>query len=252
MPITDIVAKINAAGGVARQNRYTVTIPTSMLLSKANAQFDAQQQNTGTTDTVNWMKDFLDSDVNELGLRLTAFCDKSELPGYQFQTEAISGTYGPTFKVPHRQEYPDINMTFMCGADMAERYFFEAWMFMVIDPITHDLNYLSEYAVNIDIAQYQETPVDNQLHASYVTTLIDAYPISFSTQALDYSATNSIQSLQVTFTYKSAVPFTGKESTTDTARRGTPELFSTYQTNNAAKRNGHNITITDRQTPPKK
>jgi hypothetical protein len=282
--INDLLSRINSSSGLARQNKYQVTIPTATLLANSDDIYNKLQQlGEGSTDTVNWMRDYLDTDIQDMGLRLSAFCDKTEIPGIQLQTDTVGGVYGPSFKFPHRVEYSDITMTFLCGADMAERYFFDAWMYLISDPTTNDFNYTAEYVVDIDIAQYNDfTSVQTQtfnvesglvsedgsrtpgtgtdqgttqsivLEANYVTTLIDAYPIAVSNQELGYDTNGSVQKVQVTFTYKYAVPFTGKESTTDTARRGDPALFSAYQTNNPSKLQQNRITITDNVVPGKR
>lgn len=168
-------------------------------------------------------------DLGAMALELTTFCDKSELPEYQFQLETARH-YGPAFKIPHMPEYQDITMTFMCGNEMWERYFFEAWMYMIMDPYTNDFNYKNEYAVGIDLVQYKERATSVNLNDyvvdyNYRTTLIDAFPVSIGPQELGYDTNNSIQKIQVTFSYKYAVPFNGKGSSTGAKARGDRQNF---------------------------
>jgi hypothetical protein len=149
---------------------------------------------------------------------------------------------------------------------MLERYFFDAWMYLVMDPYTNDFNYKNEYAVNIGIVQYIEKardvsvdmagavgnsvanftgmynaigPFQGKLNnenftsytidCNYASTLLDAFPIAINSQELGYDNNNAIQKVSVTFSYKFAVPFDDKGSSTGTSIRsasGNAELFS--------------------------
>ena len=154
------------------------------------------------------------------------YCDRTELPSYQFQLEQ-NRHYGPSFKIPHKPEYQDITMTFMCGSEMLERYIFETWMYLVMDPETNNFNYIDEYALDIDIYSYPEqTDRSGGYNANYSTTLVEAYPIAINAQELSYEANNTIQKIQVTFTYKYAIPFNGKGSVTGRVLRGSKEIFA--------------------------
>lgn len=243
-----ITSQITASKGFARQNRYEISIPTITLGQRSSRiyseQLDVLQYPEESND---WMNDYFDADLGAMNLELMAYCEQTQLPSYQFQLETNSH-YGPSFKIPHRAEYQDLTMTFLCGNDMLERYFFDAWMYMIMDPGTNNFNYIDEYAVDIDIVQYKEraemselntTTVVNQLVGltsgdsikdwamipNYVTTLVDAFPIAINTQELGYGINDSIQKLQVTFTYKFAIPFYGKGAINGRSRRGTEERF---------------------------
>ena len=268
----EFLARVSAAEGFARQNRYDVYIPAPLLGQNSAAIFQAiEAKKPGVTG--DWMK-YPDVDLGAMALELTTFCDKSELPGYQFQLETARH-YGPSFKIPHMPEYQDITMTFMCGNEMWERYFFEAWMYMIMDPYTNDFNYKNEYAVGIDLVQYKEratsvnlnldtagqilntdfglvlnprikvspfvgktnfeTANDYVVDYNYFTTLIDAFPISIGPQELGYDTNNSIQKIQVTFSYKYAVPFNAKGSSTGAKARGDRQYFEQSVTSKPPK-----------------
>jgi hypothetical protein len=240
--IINLLAQINKAGGLAQQNRYEVYIPTSRIAQASTKIFNAQ----ANADAMDWIADFYAADVNEQGIALLAFCEKTTLPSYQFQTDT-QRIYGPAYKFPHLPEFQDITMTFMCGAAMNEKYFFDAWQYLIMDPVTNDFNYLSEYAVDIDIVMYSESSdatnsswysdlhkdpsarfsdfISNPIQA-YVTTLYDAYPVAVNAIDLGYDHDNAYASVQVTFTYKSAFPFDGKGSTSGMGLRGKREIFN--------------------------
>jgi len=268
--INDFLSKVGEAGGFARQNRYEVYIPCRLLSTKSSDIHVKQESYVNTQGiTFDWINDYYGVDLAQTEMRLSAFCDKAQLPSYQFQLETVRH-YGPQFKIPHMPEYQDITLTFMCGADMFERYFFDAWMYMVMDPITNDFNFKDEYALDIDIVQYYdqattETAVGQQgssyslagtsansfnnifrvvkgnnfspaqsgrlstteftIDANYWTTLVDAFPVAINEQPLGYDTNTSLQKVSVTFSYKYAVPFNGKNSTTGKGRAGKRAKF---------------------------
>lgn len=221
--INNFLANLTASSGVASQNRYQVTIPCSLIGYNSTKIFNAiEAQKPGAT--WNWMQDWYDVDLPATAIELAAYCEKSELPSYQFQLETVRH-YGPTFKIPHMPEYQDITMTFICGATMWERYFFDAWMYLVMDPYTNDFNYKDEYAVDIIITSYIPGGDIVDADMNYWTKLIDAFPVAINVQELGYDLNNSIQKVQVTFSYKFAVPFDDKGSTTGMKPRGQQSTF---------------------------
>ena len=199
MDISVFKSQIDQAGGsLARPNRFQVFIPIGALT--ANSTTIAQTIQGGDefpeNDGTDWMTDW------QLGgntyYRLAAFCEKSEIPGYQFQTDT-QRIYGPQFKFPHMPEWQDVTMSFFVGADWQEKIFFEAWMYMVMDPISNNFNYRVEYGADIMINMYDETDTPQ-----YLVTLISAYPISITSMPISYEDNNSVARLQVTFTYRKA------------------------------------------------
>lgn len=236
--MSEFMAQINMSQGLAKPNRFHVYIPTTPLGANSAVVFKKISAiDTLDTTIVDWFNDWYGGNLQATQVELEAFCEKSQLPGYQFQLET-NRHYGPSFKIPHMPEYQDITMTFMCSMQMWERYFFDAWMYLVMDPVSNNFNYKTEYAVDIDIVQFFEksdaddasvkngAPLwDGTIESNYMSTLYDAFPVSIAEQALGYDMNNQIQKLEVTFTYKYALPFTGKGSTTGMQRRGEQELF---------------------------
>jgi hypothetical protein len=155
LSINDFQAQTSASDGFAKPNRFQVYIHTYNLFDKS-AKIAQAQTNMGVSSGWDWLgNDYFAEDPEATSLELNAYCEKSELPSYQFQLETVRH-YGPSFKIPHMPEYQDITMTFMCGSNMWERYFFDAWMYMIMDPVSNDFNYKNEYMTDIDIVQYYE------------------------------------------------------------------------------------------------
>lgn len=229
--LNDFVSNISFALGFANQNRYQVFIPTSVLGANSSTIFSLIQANSETNGiSLDWINSFYGGDLNQTAIELTAFCDKASLPGYQFQLETVRH-YGPSFKIPHMPEYQDITLRFMCSSFMWERYFFDAWMYMVMDPVTNNFNYKSEYAVDMVITSFTNsstmTSSTDLGDPNYTSRLLDAFPISITEQSLGYDINNSIQTIEVTFSYKFALPFpsSNKSSTTGMGLRGQPGRF---------------------------
>ena len=136
--------------GVARTNRYAVFIPVATLMTQATAAAQASGWNTSYFDDL-----CPDLDPAEMANRFFLFTKKAELPGMSYNFEDMR-FYGESFKLPYQPVYSDVTLNFLCGGDMMERHFFDAWMYSVMDPQSHDFNYLTDYAVDISIGQYNE------------------------------------------------------------------------------------------------
>lgn len=206
MNISTFLSTISNAGGLARPNKYLVQIYATTLVAKA-------------VDP-SWMTDYAAVDIQEASSRLTFMCARTTLPNYQFEMDS-QRIFGPSYKFPHLPQYQDVVMTFYVGQDMQEKYFFDAWMYLIMDPTTNWFNYVSEYACPIDIMQCDES--DNN---TYTTKLIDAYPVAVGDLQLAWDNNNQVHKLDVTFTYKFAIPFVGKESSSGTPVRGTQHTFN--------------------------
>lgn len=203
MNISTFKSQVDSAGGLARLNRFQVFVPIAALTAGSANISNAIQSNDEFPSSAgnDWMSDFASGGADYY--RLTAFCRETELPGYQFQTDT-QRIYGPVFKYPHMPEWADVNMTFYCGADMQEKVFFQAWMYMVMDPESNNFNYRTEYAADMNIVMYDETDTIN-----YIVTLVSAYPIAIGPIQLSYENDNSVATMQVTFTYRKAQDYIG-------------------------------------------
>jgi hypothetical protein len=190
-------------GGFARPNKYRVTIFTAPLITNP----------IGST----WFSQLQVADSREMAQRLQFFCEGAELPGKSFAT-TDQRHYGPTYKVPYQTTYPDIKLTFNVGLDMKEKSFFDAWIFSVENPETHDYSYNSDYTTTIEIDQVSDFTIDTP---SYGVTLINAWPIQVDMLPLGYSKNDEVHKLNVTFTYKRWIPTFNLDITvTDTNASG--------------------------------
>ena len=123
-------------------------------------------------------------------------CEQATLPGRTFATAERKIGSNPIQKYPYLSTYDDVTLTFIVSDDMSERIFFDTWM-EVINPTTNfNFKYRSDYSVDISINQYDVT---NDI--TYVSTLIDAYPVSVNQLDMDWSSTDSHHKLSVVFAY---------------------------------------------------
>ena len=128
--------------------------------------------------------------------RLSLFCNAAKFPGKQITTNLIK-THGPSLKIPYNFQYGDAEMSFLVGEDMKEKKFFDAWMSMIGDPTTGDMNYLDEYTTDITITQLRE---DEQ--PSYSVVLKRAYPVTFTDMTLSMAEATAPHTVSVAFSFR--------------------------------------------------
>jgi len=121
-------------------------------------------------------------------------CEIAQLPGRNFST-IEQKIYGPIEKFPYLSNYNDIDLTFIVDDDMKTKNAFDDWMEYINPTGNFNFNYKSDYAIDIEIRQYN---LQNEI--SYKVKLIDSFPINMNQLDLDWSS-DSIHKLTVTFAY---------------------------------------------------
>lgn len=181
--INEIYSNINRVNGIAKPNLFSVMInPPAWNSSQATP-------------------------------RLIQFmADTAQLPGLTFQTNDVKNMgYGPTFKLPHTPTYTDVDLTVMLDNNGTILKFFHLWMQNIINinpdgsPGTSGYNGAKMYAVQYP-SNYVTTVTITLYNAEseeiVVYTLNDAYPLRIGQPGLDWSATNTVLRLPVTFTFR--------------------------------------------------
>jgi hypothetical protein len=181
--INELSSNINRYGGVARPNKFSVMITPPAW---SNSQEEARL--------------------------IQVFADTAELPGLTFMTNDVRNLgYGPGFKLPHTPIYSDLNTTIMLDASGVILKFFHQWMQNIVniqsdgDPYSSGYNgakmyavqYPSNYVTTISIMVF-----DQSENTIVVYDLNDAYPLRIGQPGLDWSSTNSILKLPVSFTFR--------------------------------------------------
>lgn len=129
-------------------------------------------------------------------IRVNLFCESTELPGKAIVTNPIK-THGAPVKIPYNVQYEDVPMVFYVGDDMQEKKFFDAWMSMIVDPNTGDLNYFDEYTSTIQLTQLSADG-----NETYSVILKKAYPVVMSPLTLSMAESNNIHRLPVVFAFR--------------------------------------------------
>lgn len=81
-------------------------------------------------------------------------CEATELPGYTINT-VDNRYYGVANPVASFSSFADLNLTFVCAADLWEKKLFDRWMNLVVPINNYNPNYKDVYtAPKIEINQY--------------------------------------------------------------------------------------------------
>lgn len=148
--------------GLARQNRFQVTIPSA---------------------------------IDESLLKL--FCQSASLPGATVQVKK-QNLFGPAYIRPANINYGEqISLSFLCDKSMDVRRAFDDWIHQVINKSSFTVAYKSAYARDILIHQLNEKE-----EVTYGIKLVEAFPVSIGALALNQSALDRFHILPVTLAYR--------------------------------------------------
>lgn len=140
----------------------------------------------------------LRGDSSYYGELISLYVEQASLPLLNIATKAVK-IFGPTYQRPITSEYggEGISLTFHVDRDMRVRKFFEDWMHLIVDPVTFEINYQSEYIAKILIRQ-----LDEQDNATHEIELLEAFPRNMNLMELNNSATNQTHRLNIIFAYR--------------------------------------------------
>jgi len=145
---------------------------------------------------------------------LNLLCKATNLPGRQVITS--NRTIGAIDqKVAYNTAHEDINMSFHVPNDYKIRTYFESWQALAIDPNTHEIGYLNEYAKTVKIHQlkrgiglpiYSNNFIDIDLVSAdkimYTCELYEAFPTTVSAIELSDATENATVELLVQLSYR--------------------------------------------------
>lgn len=199
MNVQNFISKISKEGGIARSNRFKVTIiPPSIMGVVRNIGSIISNPIDSIISKIDQNRYYAAFQVNPVAItqNLEFFCYSAQLPALNYQS-TDTRTYGTPWKDPYEIGIEDVTLSFYCSADMKEKYFFDAWQYAMKDPVTNDYYYNREYSTQVLIQVYSETDQNK-----YGVRLVDAYPISVSAVDLSYGNNDDIMRMNVTLTYK--------------------------------------------------
>jgi hypothetical protein len=132
-------------------------------------------------------------------------CDSASLPDIaSIPTTASVGEEFP-YDIVHDMAYASISASFYVRDDMFQKKFFDDWMELTYNKNDGQPYYYDDYTTTVEIYQlkrtldYKNLTGDNDW--TYKNTLYNVYPKSIAPLSLDWSSTNAIQKLSVTFHY---------------------------------------------------
>lgn len=188
--------------GLARTNRFQVLIPVPTIPSLTSAAEDDSADSVFgkiggyVKEAFKVIRIFTGGGTAEYTRGLDLMCSQTELPGKTINTSETKYN-GDVHKIGNSLMYGNHQFVFKVSRDMYEKTIIDQWMNMVVDPETHEISYLDEYAVSINIFQLDES--DEIMQA---IELVDAFPVMLNPLTLSNSEHNNTHELMVQFAYR--------------------------------------------------
>ena len=179
---------VTAHSGLARGNRFNIIItpPNSSLLN-----LDVSNILTSALSGSFKLKSLI-NDPRDMAL----LCVSCSIPGLQIDSFTDQSSVIQDNKLPYGYTKEDVSCSFHLTNDYYVKKMFDKWQALVIGS-DHRINYQNEFSSTITIQQLnqQNLPV-------WGVKLYKAYPITVNSINLDNNDENSVQKLDVVFTYE--------------------------------------------------
>ena len=183
--LNELLAGCRDDDGYATQSRYEVVL-------------HAATGRRGNQNLLNIFSQVMQEDTKQgVARRAGLRCSQISIPSRTMQTVEDVNIYGPVRQIAQGVTYADLSATFQCSSDLRERKFFETWQRTAYNPQTWAMQYYDSYTGSLDIYQ-----LDNNDRRRYGVRLVECYPKVIGEQALDYGAPSTLQTVQVTFSYR--------------------------------------------------
>ena len=172
----NLISEYQNNGGFARPSRYEIVITPPAGLGITGIALG------GISNTIR---------------KTSLACESISFPGRNIDTSPDTNIYGPVREIATGFSYAEVSATFRCSSDMREKRYFESWQRLSYDNITWSMQYYENYIGAVQIFQ-----LDEEDNIMYGVELVEAFPKNIGAQTLDYSATDQIHKLPVTFSYR--------------------------------------------------
>lgn len=166
--LNEFISKVKNTG-LAKTNRYRVTIATPML-----------------------MMGFIQS-----GRLITLFCESTSLPG-QVITTIEQRIMGETREFPYSKMYDNITLSFYIDNNFEVKGFFDNWLNSVSNTQNKITSYYKDYIAPTVLIEV--LPMDSEI-ATYTITLHEVYPKAISSILLSADS-REIAKINVNLNYK--------------------------------------------------
>jgi len=179
-------AQVVGKGGLANPNRFRAFIPVPGYVRGDRQIAPLLASGTGS--------------VAQSMYSLNVLCESISFPGKQIETLDYS-MYRNPLKIPTGFINDEVTIKFRLTEDFFAKAIFDRWLNGIIDQKTYKQRYLEEYVVDIKLEhQNKEDKV------KYGITMRDAYPLTMSSVEKSQETTNSILTLDVTFSCRDIIP----------------------------------------------
>jgi hypothetical protein len=210
MSIDNLKATISKKGGLAKQNRFQVFFtPPSASLLNLNAETIISSAISGNFSARNLINDPRD---------ISLLCQSVALPGRQISTLDYQAEK-QTIKIPYGELHDDVTLTFLLTNDYYIKTMFDSWVGSIVDMDQYSIAYKKDIVTDVIIQQLDEKNIP-----IYGVKLENAFPTTVGDVALDNNSENTIQTLEVSFSYDKYVP-EGALSSTASAIQSALSVF---------------------------
>lgn len=196
MGVRNYLAAITNGRGMARSNTYAV------YFSGMSSEFINYLQGTGRGGKINAP---VSGNVSEVGERILLMCDEVSLPGIQSNTGTVVGRYqgqGPIY-YPTAPIYNDLQLSFMCDAEMQAYKFLLDWHDFIYDTKSgfgvnkgekvRKLKYPRSYQCNM-VVEKRERNADSEIGVRTMQfNLHNAWPYSVDSIPLSYGSSQLVK-----------------------------------------------------------
>jgi|TARA_B110000858_G_scaffold157789_1_gene180720 hypothetical protein len=201
---------ISKKGGLAKGNRFNVifTPPKQTLLN-----FDLESI-VSSAISGNFSAKNLINDPRDISM----LCDSVSIPGKQISTIDYQAQK-QSIKIPYGTLHDDVSLTFLLTNDYYMKSMFDQWINNIVNTDTYGVAYKRDIVTDVIIQQLDEqnTPI-------YGVKLEGAFPTTMNEIVLSNDSTDTIQKLNVSFSYDRYVP-QGALSSTGSAIRSALSIF---------------------------
>lgn len=183
--------------GVARSNRFQVLIPLpNKLLDRISNVDQFKTSSLLGGDVISLISSFVGGSSNDVTRGLNLMVEQTEMPGKNLTTSDIKYN-GDFYRHAYAIVYGMLPFTFKVSRDMYEKNIIDEWMNLIVDPRTHEVQYMDDYVVDITINQ-----LDEQDNVVYSVLLKDAFPTTCNPLTNSNEEMNVVHKLMCMFSYR--------------------------------------------------
>lgn len=126
---------------------------------------------------------------------LSIMAQNVTIAGVQLATTEL-GIYGTPVKMPYGLVYQDLNVSFICTNDMAQKIIFDEWRRLIVDPTTNFVGYYDTYVGEVEVHK-----LDQEGNITHTVYYEEAFPLAIFEQELN-SGGNEVLRLSVQMSYR--------------------------------------------------